>query len=877
MRTLLTLLCSFFFYCSVGQSLNIMPYPQSVELKKGKFELDAGFTLSLEGATSERLEFGASRWLRRLDERTGLFFQQEFITLDPKINGALKITIQRKGEVILGEKESYRLSILPGSIKIYAETDLGALHGLETLIQLLQADHNGYFFPCLEIKDQPRFPWRGLMIDVARHFQPMEVIKRNLNAMAAVKMNVLHLHLSDDQGFRVESKVYPKLHEDASDGLYFTQVQIKEIIHYADRLGIRVYPEFDVPGHATAILTAYPALGSAPGPYQLQKNAGIFDPTLNPTIEETYIFLDRLFTEMAGLFPDEYFHIGGDENEGLHWSQNDSIQMFMKKHGFRDQHELQGYFTGRMLESLGAAGKKIVGWDEILHPGLPKEAVIHSWRGWEYMSKAAKEGYSTILSKGFYIDLMKPAAAHYLNDPLPPGHDLPSTETQYILGGEATMWSELVTPLTIDSRIWPRTAAIAERLWSPAQVNDVADMYARLGHVSLRLEEVGSMHIRNQAVIMRNLAAGQSTVALKNLLDVVEPMKGYTRNPGGTMYTMYSPYTLFADAATADAPAARKFNALVEKYLSRPGLTNREEIITYLELWKENHEKLLPVIHASPILKEVENLSYHLSMLAGHTLNILNSPSVNTLKQYEQTDELLRKAREQGGRTELQVVTSMERIIKSHTNKIEAPYIQGKIKIDGDLSEWQNSSWGYFMPGKSEPLKDTCFYALQWDEENLYLAFRMQNTEIAVENAGKTHTPIENMGLNLLIDRTAGMLGGQQKEDGTNPVESLGSTDTRGTPKNKKHGKALTQHFLVTRAKVVNDFDGHGSNPGKAYHMECTLKWTDLGKAPKRHELLGLHLQLDELGIYLDYPHYEGESPADQQLVTAISELVRLD
>ena len=883
MRTLLHPHCIWFFLLplfATGQSINVMPYPSSVEMGQGEFLLDTKFTIALQGAASDRLEGGTSRWLRRLDERTGLFFSQEFVALDPTTRGALTINISRKGELILGENESYSLSIRPNHVKINAETDLGALHALETLLQLLQADYEGYSFPCLEIKDGPRFPWRGLMIDVARHFQPMEVIKRNIDAMAVVKMNVLHLHLSDDQGFRVESKVFPKLHEEASDGLFFSQVQIGEIIQYADQRGIRVYPEFDVPGHATAILTAYPHLGSAPGPYQLQKHSGIFDPTLNPTIEETYTFLHELFIEMAGLFPDEYFHIGGDENEGHHWNNNQSIQEFMKEHGFKDNHELQGYFTSRVLKSLNTAGKKMIGWDEILHPGLPKEAVIHSWRGWEYMSTSAKQGYATVLSKGYYIDLMQPASAHYLNDPLPPDHDLTNAEVKNILGGEATMWSELVTPLTIDSRIWPRTAAIAERLWSLAHINDVDDMYARLKHISLRLEEAGSMHIRNQAVIMRNLTGGRPTSTLKTLLDVVEPMKGYTRNPEGTLYTTYSPYTLFADAATADAPAARKFNALVNKYLARPSETRLKEIVTYLELWEANHEKLLPVIHASPILKEIETMSFNLSKLAGYTLQIINNRNVRAQasppSRYRALDELTQKAYEQGGRTELQVVASMEKLVKSHTGKIDAPYIQGKIMIDGDLMEWENSSWGHLLPGPATFLRDTCFYALQWDEKNLYLALQVRTMDLPKKDYhGETQGPGRNVGLRFSIDLSPDPWQEKKGKEIFFHIDALTSTGN-GKPLQEHHPcKHPNGHFFNTSELEAED--SHDLYTGKGYQIEAAIKWDDLGKVPQRHELLGMHLHLDKTKEPLDGAPCEKENLPELQYLAGVSQLVLLD
>ncbi|EDO26761.1 predicted protein, partial [Nematostella vectensis] len=334
-----------------------------------------------------------------------------------------------------------------------------------------------------KISDTPRFLWRGLLIDAARHFQPVDVIKRNLEALAAVKMNVFHWHLTDDQGFRIESKVYPKLHELASDGLYYTQHQIKDVVKYAARLGIRVIPEIDVPGHATAILTAYPELGSKDKyTYTLQRNAGIFDPTLNPTIDKTYEFLENLFAEVTSLFPDEYFHIGGDENEGKHWSENKKMTAFKKKHNLKTNHDLQTYFNIKLEKILSKFGKKLMGWDEIMTKNMPTTAVIHSWRGTteglkeSTLIEAAKKGYQSVLSNGYYIDRMQSVVHHYKVDPIGNAKLTPAQRAR-VLGGEATMWGELVTPLTIDSRIWPRTAAIAERFWSPKNITDIDHLF----------------------------------------------------------------------------------------------------------------------------------------------------------------------------------------------------------------------------------------------------------------------------------------------------------------------------------------------------------------------------------------------------------------
>ena len=348
---------------------------------------------------------------------------------------------------------------------------------------------DGFFVPGVEIQDKPRFKWRGLLIDVGRHFEPVEVIKRQLDGMAAVKLNVLHFHLSEDQGFRVESLKYPKLHELGSDGDYYTQAQLRDIVEYARQRGIRVVPEFDMPGHVTSWVVGYPELASAPGPYTIARGFGVFDPAFDPTRESTYKFIDGFIGEMVKIFPDPYWHIGGDENNGKQWAANPKIQAFMKEKQIKDAHGLQTYFNQRLLAILKKHGKRMMGWDEIFQPGLPKEAVIHSWRGQKALFDAAKAGYDGVLSAGYYIDLLETAARHYAVDPLPANSGLTDAEAAHVLGGEATMWGEWVGPETIDSRMWPRAAAIAERFWSPREVNDVDDMYRRLEKISVELEE----------------------------------------------------------------------------------------------------------------------------------------------------------------------------------------------------------------------------------------------------------------------------------------------------------------------------------------------------------------------------------------------------
>ena len=647
----------------------LLPVPAQVEYSDGQFRLNAEFTLAVEGKPHERMFRGATRFLRRLSGRTGLFFLQHYITETGKSRFAnLVINCRRPGVVKLGTDESYRLTVAPEKIELQADNDIGALRGLETLLQLLQADEKGYFFPAVKVVDAPRFPWRGLLIDVSRHFMPMEVLKRNLDGMAAVKLNVLHWHLVDDQGFRVESKTFPKLHEMGSDGFYFTQEQIREIIAYANDRGIRVMPEFDVPAHATSWLVGYPELGSAPGPYTVERNWGIMDPVLDPTRDAIYDFLDQFFAEMAGLFPDEYLHIGGDENNGKHWNANQDIQAFMKKNNIPDNHALQSYFNQRILKIVTKHGKKMIGWDEIFHPDLPKTAVIHSWRGKEAMVKAAQQGYMSILSNGYYIDLMQPAYFHYLNDPIPEDTPLSEKEQRAILGGEATSWGELVSPETIDSRIWPRTAAIAERLWSPQRVKDVEDMYRRLEVLSFQLEEHGLTHRKNFEMMLRRLTGDRDITPLRTFIELVEPVKIYTRHHQGVKYTSSSPLTRVVDAARPESMAARDFARRVDSLLANPSEDNQAAVADLLKIWKRNHTALQAIINTSPALREIESLSQDLTtiseigMAAGNYYSSRQKPSA---AWHERSLELLEAARKPRGQVMLMVVDPIEKLVKA--------------------------------------------------------------------------------------------------------------------------------------------------------------------------------------------------------------------
>lgn len=648
---------------------DLMPVPTSVEFRTGvRLPVTKDFRVAFARFSDERIRAAALRTIVRLQERTVLDLTRD-VSGDPA-GAVLVIDCAAAGAMPpkLGEDESYSIIVEGNKALLRSETTTGALRGLETFLQLVSADRDGFFIPGVVIRDSPRFPWRGLMIDVARHFQPMHVLKRNIDAMAAVKLNVLHWHLTEDQGFRAESKTFPKLHGMGSDGKYFTHEEMREIVDYAAARGIRVVPEFDMPGHATSWLVGHPELGSAPGPYEIERRPGIFDPTLNPIKEYTYEFLDKFLTEMAAIFPDDYMHIGGDENEGKQWDANAEIQAFMKERGIKDNHELQTYFNKRVLQILKKNKKIMMGWDEIFVPGLPKDVVIHSWRGQEALAEAARQGHMGVLSNGYYIDLIQPASDHYLVDPIPEGSTLKPEEKKRVLGGEATMWSEWVSPETIDSRIWPRTAAIAERLWSPQGVRDVDDMYRRLDVMEIRLESMGLTHRSYQDVLLRRLAGNDDISALKTLVSVIEPVKIYQRYQQRPQ-TMLSPLTGLIDAARPDAEGGRKLvrllGALETGGNESPGSVM---LLRVFERWQADGTRLAVDMYENPALVEGVQLAHDLKDLGSIGIAAVRYIESGRPADGEWRDSVTKRLDEIAkpkAACEFVVIASMKRLVES--------------------------------------------------------------------------------------------------------------------------------------------------------------------------------------------------------------------
>lgn len=554
--------------------LDVMPAPRMVVPRDGggRLEIDGGFRVGIAGLVDGRLERGVGRMVERLGRRTGL-------SLGPArqndSTARFVVTARGPGQAIQRETEdeSYTLDITPGGARLVAPTVVGVLRGLETVLQLVNVQGTRYFLPAVHIEDAPRFPWRGLLIDAGRHFEPVDVIKRTLDGMAAVKLNVLHWHLSEDQGFRVESLRYPRLQRLGSDSLYYTQSQIRAIVAYARDRGIRVVPEFDMPGHATSWFVGYPRFASGTGPYEIMRTWGVHDATFDPSREEVYAFIEGFITEMSGLFPDPYWHIGGDEVNGKEWDANGGIRRFKRLHGLADNAALQAYFNRRLGRILARHGKSMIGWDEILNPDLPTTAVVQSWRGVEYLPQTVRSGRRAILSAPYYLDQMYAAEDHYV-DPLPDSLGLSPEEAGRVLGGEACMWGEHIDSTTIDSRLWPRLAAVAEKLWSPAEVADVHDMYRRLRVLSLRLDDLGLDHDRHTVGMLRQTVGdGPDLQTLRSLLDVTQPVTFGQRIGRQADMTQQTPLDRLVDVAVPDPPSRWSYLTLIERFLSDSGRT----------------------------------------------------------------------------------------------------------------------------------------------------------------------------------------------------------------------------------------------------------------------------------------------------------------
>lgn len=605
---------------SPSRNYSLMPVPAQITPRGGEFRIDSSFRIAFEGYREARLERAAQSLIERLGRQTGLRIKHWKASAGT--SAALTLACDRAGAEVqaLDEDESYRLEVTSSGARISADQPLGILRGMETFLQLAVPGPDAFVVPAASISDSPRFPWRGLCLDVARHFMPLPVVERTLDGMAAVKLNVFHWHLSDNQGFRVESRRFPRLQQFGSNGQFYTQAEIRHVVAYARDRGIRVVPEFEMPGHSTAMLVAYPRLATPPAPREVDRAFGVLDPVIDPTKPYTYQFLDQFIGEMASLFPDAFFHIGGDEVNGKLWSADPAIQAFKAAHGLHPSsadpdanQALQAYFTRRVQAIVFKHGKQMEGWDEILTPDIPKSILIQSWRGAKSLSEAARLGYRGILSSGYYLDLMQPAGQHYSVDPLDAeAAALSPEQMKRILGGEAAMWTEYASPETADSRIWPRLAAIAERLWSPRDVHDTEDMYRRLEITSGRLEWFGLTHRSWQSPMLTRIAGDRPVARLRTLAGYLEPVKDYEREKFGTT-TADTPLTSLIDAIPPESEPARRLNVQISRAIQtksgwnsiRCALTDIRGSAEYFVHLPDENFLISPV---SPLLKNMSEI-----------------------------------------------------------------------------------------------------------------------------------------------------------------------------------------------------------------------------------------------------------------------------
>jgi hexosaminidase len=621
-RIPLCLLVALSLFCHAAE-LNLMPWPAQIRQQPGSLSLDRAPVFKIVGG-DKRVSFAVAHFKEQLSLRTGVPFDPE----KARVAGVPVILIRCSGPgqkvQKLGEDESYQLVVEDLGVELTAANPLGILRGLETLLQLVHAGEHGWEISAVQIEDHPRFPWRGLMIDISRHFMPVDVLKRNIDGMAAVKLNVLHLHLSDDEGFRVESRRAPRLQKFASNQLFYSQPQIRDLISYARERGIRVVPEFDVPAHAVSWLVAYPKLSSAGTPDRLVRGMADSErPTLDPTLSATYRLLDSVFGEMAGLFPDQYFHIGGDEVNGKYWDQNERIQTWMRTRRIKDNHALQAYFNRRVQAILAKHSKRMEGWDEILAPELPTNTLVQSWRGPQTLASAARMGFQTLLSAGWYLDLMFPASQHYAVEPFSgESESLSPEEKARIVGGEAAQWTEYVTPEVLDNRLWPRLGAIAERLWSPQSVTEVDSMYRRLKILNRNLEWL-DLRQRTNSQRMLDRIAGDAPLDLLETLSVqVEPVKEYDREKTQG-YDVTRPLNRLVDAVSPESDTAREISALIRRAIQDPA--QRPQLRKWFALWRDNDAQLTPFLNSSGMLAELGPLSHSLSALGSVGLQALES------------------------------------------------------------------------------------------------------------------------------------------------------------------------------------------------------------------------------------------------------------
>ena len=504
-----------------AQTIHIIPQPKQVEIRNGYFTMDQKTTITYNDPQLKFLAGYASQTIESLNKLHLPVKSSKAASLFPL---SISLILDDKSKTAT---EGYVLTVSPTAITVKGTSSKGLFYGVQSLLQLIPI-HGESIIPALEIQDEPRFSWRGLLLDVSRHFFTLDQVKKLIDEMVIYKFNLLHLHLSDDQGWRVEIKKLPELTkvgawrvpstglwwdrqppqdgEAATYGGFYTQEQIRELVAYASDRHVNILPEIDVPGHSLSAIAAYPYLSCTRLPYRVNPGSkfyGVDDDALCAGRDSTFEFLNIVFTEIAGLFPFEYIHIGGDECFKGFWKKCEDCRKRMKDNGLKDENELQSYFIKRLEKMLQEKGKKLIGWDEILEGGLAPNAAVMSWRGMDGGIAAAKSNHQVVMSPTnfAYLDLYQgdPAIEPptysllrlitvYSFEPVPKGID-----STYILGGQGNLWAESVPTFRhAEYMFWPRSFALAEVLWTPRQLRNWTSFVSR---TEVQLDRLGNAGI----------------------------------------------------------------------------------------------------------------------------------------------------------------------------------------------------------------------------------------------------------------------------------------------------------------------------------------------------------------------------------------------
>ena len=502
--------------------LSIVPLPAEVEKRAGEFVITSETAIVTDAPNRQN-----ATYLRALvAPPTG--FPLSVQTGEPAQTNVIRLALGRDQETL--GREGYTLTGSPEAITIEAAETAGVFYGIQTLRQLLPVEIERRAFvrgvpwqiPCVAITDTPRFEWRGYMMDEGRHFHGQETMLRTLDLMALQKLNVLHWHLTEDQGWRIEIKPYPRLtevgamrkgttrgligkHDGVPHGGFYTQEEIREIVAYAAERHITVVPEIEMPGHSRAALAAYPELSCTGGPFEVACRFGIMQDIYCAGKEETFTFLQHVLDQAVALFPSPFIHIGGDEAPKRRWRKCPDCQNRIKGEGLKDEHELQLYFTNRIAAYLDSLGRKAVGWNEILQPRLVDSAILQYWVGKRKgMLEAIQGGRNVIVSSYLYTYLdhsysLTPLSKAYNFEPV--FHELDVQDARRVLGLEAPMWTEFVPDRArLDYQTYPRLTAFAETGWSPREKKDLEDFRKRLAVFLLRLDELGVEYARGNDV-----------------------------------------------------------------------------------------------------------------------------------------------------------------------------------------------------------------------------------------------------------------------------------------------------------------------------------------------------------------------------------------